>query len=86
MAEPWAEVPPDLRATLVIELAVREARRRGHRRLHPIDLLAGLLLAGDPEVVEALRGMGADVERIVGLLRPDDLREPEGPPEPPELR
>jgi ATP-dependent Clp protease ATP-binding subunit ClpC len=62
------KLPQTPRAKMVIEFAIDEARRHNHRYVASEHLLLGLLREEEGVANQALRAMGATVERARGAI------------------
>jgi ATP-dependent Clp protease ATP-binding subunit ClpC len=61
---PSGHIPFTPRAKKVLELSLREALHLGHNYIGPEHILLGLLREGDGVAVQALVGLGADLNRV----------------------
>ncbi len=62
------EIPLTPRAKRVLELAVDEARRMGHNYVGTEHLLLGLIREGEGVAARALMSLGADLNRVRGVI------------------
>jgi ATP-dependent Clp protease ATP-binding subunit ClpC len=61
---PSGHIPFTPRAKKVLELSLREALHLGHNYIGPEHILLGLLREGEGVAVQALVGLGADLNRV----------------------